>query len=353
MLEPRAFRQATMMGSELFRRFCRRSTIPALAALLFSATGASADIIRKEDMLRGITVTRARCDAIQDTVWVNVYGRDFCVRYYLSTAGGEGLRPVVFMQGDYFGNIRAGRWADPSSGKDIDTDNLRRTADKFSRMTKTTAIYLARIGVDGTSGNHLWRKTVLELQLMNASLDAIKQRHGFQGFHLVGQSGGSKLLVGLTEMRRDVACAVAGSGPLDNPRRKSNSGDPGRTYFDVVENMAPLLQNRAVRVMLVTDPVDKTVPLAEQAGFAEKMRRAGRPVAQFMVQATDEHHHGVVDYARLVAAGCVLGKTDAEITSAVSTLVRRNAEYNERRKREISAQPGIATAAAGEQAIVR
>jgi pimeloyl-ACP methyl ester carboxylesterase len=322
-----------------------------LAALLLSATGASADIIRKEDMLRGIAVTRARCDAIQDTVWVNVYGRDFCVRYYLSTAGGEGPRPVVFMQGDYFGNIRAGRWADPSSGKDIDTDNLRRTADQFSKMTKTTAIYLARIGVDGTSGSHLSRKTVLELQLMNASLDAIKQRHGFQGFHLVGQSGGSRLLVGLIEMRRDVACAVAGSGPLDIARRKSN-GDPGRTYFDVVENMAPLLQNRAVRLLLVTDPVDRTVPLPEQAGFAQKLRSAGRPVTQFMVTATDEPHHGVVAYARLVAAGCVLGKTDAEIASAVSTLVRRSAEHNERRKREISAQPGIATAAAGEQAAV-
>jgi len=49
-------------------------------------------------------------------------------------------------------------------------------------MAKTTAIYLARIGIDGTSGNHVFRKTLLELHLMNAALDAIKQRHGFRGF---------------------------------------------------------------------------------------------------------------------------------------------------------------------------
>src|SRR5262249_46350878 len=50
------------------------------------------------------------------------------------------------------------------------------------------------IGVEGTSGDHRSRKTLLELHLMNAALDAIKQRYNFLGFHLVGQSGGSKLV---------------------------------------------------------------------------------------------------------------------------------------------------------------
>ena len=53
--------------------------------------------------------------------------------------------------------------------------------------------------------------------MMNAALDAIKQRYGFEGFHLAGQSGGSKLVGGLIELRHDIACAVAGSGPLATP----------------------------------------------------------------------------------------------------------------------------------------
>jgi hypothetical protein len=53
----------------------------ALAGALAAATGARADIIKKEDMLRGITMTRAQCAAIEEAVWVNVAGRDFCVRY--------------------------------------------------------------------------------------------------------------------------------------------------------------------------------------------------------------------------------------------------------------------------------
>ena len=90
-------------------------------------------------------------------------------------------------------------------------------ADDFSKFSKTTAIYLARIGVDGTSGSHVSRKTVLERRLMNAALDALKERYGFEGFHLAGQSGGSLLVAALIEMRRDIACAVLGSAPLSTP----------------------------------------------------------------------------------------------------------------------------------------
>jgi hypothetical protein len=53
-----------------------------------------------------------------------------------------------------------------------------------------------------------------------------------------------------------------------------------------------------------------------------------------------------VFYSQLVAAGCILGKTDAEIGSAVSTLVKRSAEYNARRQREIAAKASISASAA-------
>jgi len=318
----------------------------ALFGALAVATGASADIIKKEDMLRGVTITRPQCAAIEQAVWLNVSGHDFCVRYYLSTAGGEGPRPVVFIQGDYFGKLdpKTWNWADPSDAKDINTDDLVRMADGFSKMAKTTAIYLARIGVEGTSGNHTARKTLLELHLMNAALDAIKQRYGFEGFHLVGQSGGSKLVGGLIGLRHDIACAVSGSGPLATPGSPRIT-DPGRTFFDVTQNIPLLAQNRSLRLLMVTDPADKKVPIAQQSGFVDKMRQAGRQVPQFLVEATDEDHHGVVIYSELVAAGCVLGKTDGEIARAVSTIVKRSAEYNERRQKEANSKPGIAAAA--------
>jgi hypothetical protein len=96
---------------------------------------------------------------------------------------------------------------------------------------------------------------------------------------------------------------------------------------------------------VVSDPADKRVPIAQQSGFVDRMRQAGRTVPQFLVEAIDEEHHGVVIYSELVAAGCVLGKTDQEIARAVSTIVKRSAEYNARRQNEAGSRPGIAAAA--------
>jgi hypothetical protein len=201
----------------------------------------------------------------------------------------------------------------------INTDDLAKTADAFSKKAKTTAIYLARIGVDGTSGNHLYRKTLLELHLMNAALDAIKQLHTFEGFHLAGQSGGSKLVAGLAGMRRDIGCAVAGSGPLVLIQ-PADSKIPGRTLFDPVEFIPPIVKNSALRLLVVTDPADQNVPVKQQTGFVEKLHRAGRDIPQFFVTAVDDNHHGVLAYTELVTAGCILGKSDSEIVTAIRTI---------------------------------
>ena len=271
-----------------------------LAAALLAANGAAAEIIKKQDLLHGITITHAQCEATSQTLWLSAFGRDFCVRYYLSTAGGEGPRPVVFLQGDQLGklNPKARTWIDTSEAKDVDTDDLVRIADGFSKMTKTTAIYLARIGVDGTSGDHMSRKTVLELQLMNAALDAIKRRHGFEGFHLAGQSGGSVIADGLTGLRRDISCAVLGSGQYLSPQA-ANAADPARSYLDTAKSIPELAQNHSMRPFLVTDRMDKKAPVAQQSGYIDKVRRAGRQIPQLFVEATDDNHHGVLVYTRI------------------------------------------------------
>jgi hypothetical protein len=323
----------------------RRIAALVLGWTLVMAGGAGAEIFKKEDLLRGITTTHAQCDATAQTFWLNVRGRDFCVRYYLSTAGGEGSRPVVFLQGDQLGKLdtKAMAWMEPSEAKDVDTDDIQRITDGFSKYAKTTAIYVGRIGVDGTSGNHMWRKTVLELDLMNAALDALKARYGYEGFHLAGQSGGSRIDTGLIALRHDIACAVIGSGQLILPDNR-DSKDPARQAFDVTQNMSAVVQNRTLRPILVSDKADKQVPIAQQSGYVDRLRKAGRVIPQLFVEApeiTDAKHHGVVVYTQLVTAGCVLGRSDEEIARAVSTLTARNVEYNQRRHLEASAKVGI------------
>jgi pimeloyl-ACP methyl ester carboxylesterase len=322
-----------------------RCALSVLLGAFATVSSANAEIFKKEDLLHGITTTRTQCDATAQTLWLNVDGRDFCVRYYLSTAGGEGVRPAVILQGDQLGkfNLKTWTWIDTSDAKDVDTNDIVKLTDLFSKLTRTTAIYLARLGLDGTSGTHLARGSQLELDLANAALDALKQRYGFEGFHLAGQSGGSRLAAALVWQRHDIGCAVLGSGRYD-AFAATGSKDPAHNLFDTTQHIAQIAQNRAAHLYVVSDKADKRVPVAHQSGFVDKLRRAGRQVPQFFVEATDDLRHGVLLYTELVAAGCILDRPEDEIGRALATVTKRNAEHNEQRRREIGAKAAILAA---------
>lgn len=297
----------------------------AAALVLVVSVPARADIVPVADMVRGMTMTPAQCATIPQTVWLKTNGRDFCIRYYLSTTGGEGPRPVVFLQGDRLGklNLKTGEFALTPRDKDLDTDNFVRAADSMSKQYRTTAIYLARAGIDGSSGNHRIRHTVLELNVTNMALDAIKQRHRFDGFHLIGQSGGSKLVGGMLALRSDIGCAVIGAGSLYRAGPRRTASDVSNDYFNVSDAVSTIAQRRATRIMLVTDPEDQKVPEPAQTEFAHSLRNAGGQVEQFIVQATDESRHGVTGYARAAAAGCLRGDSTEAIAQNLQRLVER------------------------------
>ncbi|WP_229266473.1 hypothetical protein [Leptospira sp. severe_002] len=316
----------------------RRGLIAAViaGAALAAAVPASAHVIPLQELRQGVAMTPAQCASLPSTVWLVVQGRPFCIRYYLSNAGGQGAqqgtqlaaRPVVFLEGDKLGsfNTRTGVFkVEPGKDRDINTDNLDRYAEGLSKRNKTTAIYLGRVGVDGSSGDHRLRHTLLELQVTNAALDAIKQRHRFEGFHLVGQSGGSTLAGGLLAMRADVGCAVLGAGRLVNPPNLWPKGPTGQIIeqFNVVDAAAIIAQRRTTRILLVTDPADQRVPEKFQTPFVQMVRQAGGQADQFLVQATDENRHGVTPYAHMTMAACVQGASSPEIAQQLTQLVAK------------------------------
>ncbi len=296
------------------------------ATMAFVATlPASADIVPTVDMQQGIRITQAQCSALPSAVWLNVMGRDFCMRYYLSTAGGEGTRPVVFLQGDRLGrlNLKTGEY-DPSrrNDKDVDTDDLALMAEQLSRQNKIPAIYLARPGIDGSSGDHRIRHTVLELNVTSATLDAIKQRHRFDGFHFIGQSGGSLLVGGMLALRSDIGCAVIGSGRLASEKPPRRSSNPANDYFNVADAIPAIVQKPTTRILVVTDPADKKVPEPTQTNFVRMLRQAGGQADHFLVQALDDDRHGVVAYARTAAAGCLRGAKAEDIAQRIERQVQ-------------------------------
>ena len=286
-----------------------------LATTFWQVDAAHAEIIPIANMLHGTTISAAQCAAKRDTVWVTAFNQGFCMRYYVSTAGGNGPTPIVLLSGDKLGpyNRTTGLFSPGPRDGDVDTINLIKRADVASQLAGTPAIYLARIGIDGSSGFHGVRKTNLELEAVNAALDAIKTRYRLNGFHLVGQSGGAGLIGSLLGMRHDVGCAVIGSGPLYWGKINQPS-EPALQYPDPTNAIPAIAQNRSARILVVTDPADQRVPIERQSTFVRNLREAGGRVEQFFVQASDPDHHGVVGQASVVAAGCVRGASDRVIS---------------------------------------
>jgi pimeloyl-ACP methyl ester carboxylesterase len=313
---PNAVRDGTARG--------RAGLAIAVALAAVGMQPACAEIIKASDMLRGIRMTEAQCAARPQTVWVRVVEHEFCIRYYLSTAGGRGRFPLVFLRGDTFGRLvlSSGTFSGAAEAKDVDTDRFAQIARLISEEARVPAIYLARIGLDGSSGHHRLRRTILELNVTNAALEAIKRRHGFDGFHLIGQSGGATLAGGLLARRSDIGCAVLGSGLLAFSRSPERTGDPTTQFFNVADSAAVIARKPFSRILVVTDPADKRVPQAQQTGFVDALRAAGGRAEQIMVQATDENRHGVVAYARTVANGCLRGLPTEEIDARVQRQVQ-------------------------------
>jgi hypothetical protein len=291
-----------------------RLAIAAFVLPLLFAAPAAAEIIPVAQQARGLSISQAQCAALPQAAWVAAMGQSFCIRYYPSTAGGDGARPVVFLQGDmtWAYDRQTLTFTPQADAKDINTDDLFRLADRYSKAAKTAAIYVARPGNDGSSGSHNVKHSVLELQAVDAALEAIKHRYGLKGFNLIGQSGGAILVGGLLTLRRDIGCAVPGAGRL--ARINDWFPNPNLEYFSAADS-APAIVRNGARILVVDDPLDKRTAWENDTVFVDKVLHAGGQAELFAVTATDADHHGVAAYATAALAGCLRGASHNEIAA--------------------------------------
>lgn len=283
-------------------------------------------MITVDQTTHGSVVSEAQCAKTPQTVWVSAMGQSLCMRYFLSSVGGTGMTPVVFLQGDLDckADLKNLTCTFPPGAKGVNTDNLAAYADGISKTDGTTAIYLGRMGRDGSSGYFALRHTELELQITNAALTAIKQRYGYTGYNIYGHSGGAGLVAALVGLRDDINCDVPADGFLSVGAK--NTGNASFPKYDPVDEIPKIAQSHS-RLLVVTDPHDQTVTIDQQLPFVEKLEAAHGQVEQFFVDASGGvDHHFTTPYASLVMHDCLLGDSNDQIALDLSKLIEQRLE---------------------------
>ena len=264
-------------------------------------------------------VNRQDCQRQDGRVWVVIDDGPDCISYVTAGTISASEPALLFFNGDVPEDklkeqLQAGA-----------RKQAQGWADSLNVAHGVPVVVVGRPGLMGSTGFHLSGGRRDEALVMEAAVDALKDKLGLKRLALAGQSGGARIIAQLMVMgRRDIGCAAMGSGAYDLPRlqgggtaRTSIFGDPGKRY------MVPMLQTQAIvadpqrRCWVIGDPRDTIVPFSEQRAWADKLAALGHHAVLIEAKATDPDFHGMSAKAGVAAALCAKGRSDGEIRSAV------------------------------------
>lgn len=309
-----------------------RCMTAAAALLLIAAPGAAQgkepdrSILDPELVKTGAVMSKAQCDALPESFWVTVESKGDCIRTYSAGLKPDGnARSFIWFHGDRLTR----RHARGEFFKTIEQvvigygDNnpasLQRRMARWSGEFHLPAIYLARPGTYGSSGDHSQRRQPREVALINAAVDALKQRHRIGDFILAGQSGGDGVTAALLSHRTDITCAVMTSGALAVRARVEHMKWPADasgliTFYDPIDHVDAIKARPDLRAFVVGDPRDKVVPFATQQKYFEALRARGIEVHLVVAQSPEtKRFHALAPLGMRMAGWCASDVSSQEI----------------------------------------
>jgi dienelactone hydrolase len=270
----------------------------------------------------GTATNEGRCKTLATALWVHVDGRGYCVRYWISTAGGRRDEAIVFFHGDIGAYIN-NKLQLSSHSAAATSGAMQRRANQRSRVVQAPYIAIGRIGAYGSSGDHRDRTRPIEARVAAAALDALKERYGFKRFHAAGQSGGGHTVAALLQMRADIGCAVMASGAISfrSAIRGVGRWSPAaiKERYDPIDFVAAMGERPGQRMIVLSDPDDRLVSFRSQKEFVDRVRAKGLPILHITAAAGDEDFHGLEWEAVRVAGDCAQGLDDTGLVTRYQT----------------------------------
>jgi pimeloyl-ACP methyl ester carboxylesterase len=268
--------------------------------------------------------SKAKCESVDNRIFVTTKLGTECIAYFVSRGFESRRQAVLFFGGD----ASKLQKSDPAK-LEVDLRLQKRAMQQWADRLRVRYIYVSRVGLQGSSGNHAERRLPKETFVMNAVVDALKAKLGFDDIALVGQSGGGTIAAALLTLgRQDVRCEVLGSSAtrlvdLEYDFLIQHGGHPIKTamhrkIYDPSDHIDTIARRADRRIFALADPSDKVVAFKYQAQFIDQVKTAGHSARLIEVDGTGEHHHDAEKYALPVAGACLNEVADEPIIAAVA-----------------------------------
>ncbi|MGO4174409.1 alpha/beta hydrolase family protein [Bosea sp. TAF32] len=280
------------------------------------------------EALHGSYSTPAQCAGIPRGFWVEVDGKGDCLRSYAQgLSEGENPSVLVYFSGDVLLKTKAGvRFVSPAY-EQRSPDAIERDMARWSEQAGQPAIFLARPGMYGSSGDHNLRRELREVTLVERALDAIKRRHRISAFILAGQSGGGHIAASLLNRRRDVSAVVLSSALL-SVREVTEHWDRRRTVpsanlhalHDPIDHLKGIRSDPKPLIFVLSDRKDRIVPYASQLTYVRRLQVAGFEPQHILLSAADKSRHGLSRHGQRAAALIARGEQSSTIRAVLEPL---------------------------------
>ena len=193
---------------------------------------------------------------------------------------------------------------------------------------------IARVGLNGSSGNHGERRKPRETHIINTAIDILKQKLQLTRIALAGQSGGSTISASLLSFgRKDVACAALGSGAYElvelQHKILAAAGQPVsktvlyKSIYDPASHVSEIPADKKRRVFVIGDQTDTRTPYDQQKRYVESLNAAGHHGVLIPIEATGDLDHSAAAYSLPTAGGCLKGTSDAQLIKANANQAHR------------------------------
>jgi pimeloyl-ACP methyl ester carboxylesterase len=285
-----------------------------------TAVSKCSNTLNGECLLRGATMTQQQCAQTSDGIWVVKDRRGDCIRYYSHGLKDENPVVLVVFHGDLMAQNGSRRTLHGYS--DNKPEILRSDMRAISNRFGVPAIFVARPGVYGSSGDHSERRRKREVDLMNLALDELRKRHNIEKFAMAGQSGGGHIVGAMLANRSDIKCAAMSSGVVAVRARVAAKGWTAdatgfRDFYDPIDYVDNISKDPDLKIFVVGDERDSNVPFTTQKMYFDKLIKRGLKARLVKANGSGPEHHGLAHCGIGIAGLCARNGDAAELTHIV------------------------------------